>query len=62
MVLLSTPPTTQAGCLAALRYVGAFAIEDDSALFNSWIDEISGPGAAFLAMIADALERATVQS
>jgi hypothetical protein len=58
LVLLRTKPATLAGCLAALRYVADWAENNDAALFHDWSVPQRSAGAAFLPMIADAIEAA----
>jgi hypothetical protein len=58
VALLRTQPITLAGCAALLRYVGEIAQGDrDAAMFNHWIEPWKSAGAAFPAMIAEAIEQ-----
>jgi hypothetical protein len=57
--LLRTRPASLAGCLAALRYVADWAESNDAGLFHDWSGPMRSAGAAFLPMIADAIEAAT---
>ena len=59
IALLRTRPKTLAGCLAALRYVVDWAENNDAALFHGWNGPHRTAGAAFLPMIADAIEAAS---
>ena len=56
IALLRTQPQTVAGCLASLRYVTDWARNNDAALFDAWSDPYKSAGAAFIPMIADAIE------
>jgi hypothetical protein len=56
--LLAMTPTTPAGSVAMLRYVGAYAARDDSGLFNNWYDPVSKPGASLLGRLAAVIEPA----
>src|SRR5277367_3282757 len=58
MALLLTKPATLAGCLAALRYISYWAENNDAGLFHDWNGPKRTAGAAFLPMIADAIEAA----
>jgi hypothetical protein len=55
---LSTKPTTIAGCAAALAYAQQLTDDDDGALFETWMDEISQPASLFLGNLAAALRGA----
>jgi hypothetical protein len=61
--LLSTKPATIAGCAAVLHYIEDLVNDDDTGLWDGcglmsdWYKPISGPGSAFLGMIADTLQR-----
>jgi hypothetical protein len=61
VALLRTKPETLAGCLSALRYVADWAENNDAGLFHDWDGPRRLAGAAFLPMIADAIEAATRQ-
>ena len=54
--LLQTKPETLAGCLAAIRYIADWAENNEAGLFQAWIGPRRSAGAAFLPMIADAIE------
>ncbi len=56
LALLRTKPETLAGALAVLRYVADWAGSNDAGLFHGWSDPHRSAGAAFLPMIADAIE------
>jgi len=56
--LLKTQPTTLAGCAEVLRYMGEIGTgHHEAALFKSWTEPWRSAGAAFPAMIAEAIER-----
>lgn len=59
IAMMRTKPSTFAGCLAALRYLADWAETNDAGLFHSWNDPYRSAGAAFLPMIADAIEAAS---
>jgi hypothetical protein len=59
IALLRTKPESLVGCLAALRYVADWAENNDAGLFHNWNGPKRSAGAAFLPMIADAIEAAT---
>lgn len=54
--LLTTRPTTLAGFAAVLRYVGKYCNEEEASLFHESVDPWNSLGAAYLPMIAAALE------
>jgi hypothetical protein len=54
VALLRTRPETLAGALAVLRYMADYA-----SMFHGWSNPLGSAGAAFLPMIADAIEAAT---
>lgn len=56
IALLGTKPETLAGCLAALRYIADWAESNNAGFFHDWKDPKRTAGAAFLPMIADAIE------
>jgi hypothetical protein len=56
--LLSTTPTTKAGCVALLRYIESLADVADGLPFAEWQENIAGPGATLFGRIADTLEAA----
>ena len=58
IALLQTKPETLAGALAALRYLADYAGNNDAGLFHNWNPPVGPAGAAFLPMIADAIEAA----
>ena len=58
ITLLQTKPESLAGCLAVLRYVADWAGNNDAGLFQQWNGPQRSAGAAFLPMIADAIEAA----
>ena len=63
IAVLQTPPTTLAGCAAALRYVAEACERDaEAALFSQWIDPWCSAGAAFPRLISEAIGRMLVQS
>jgi hypothetical protein len=57
--LLRTKPETLAGCLAAMRYVADLTEINDAGLFSQWGGPCRSAGAAFLPMIAGAIEAVT---
>jgi hypothetical protein len=59
VALLRTKPVTKAGCIAALRYVADWTENNETGLFHGWKGPRRLAGAAFLPMIADAIETAT---
>jgi hypothetical protein len=59
IALLKTKPETLAGCLTALRYVAVWVENNNAGLFHDWDYPQRSAGAAFLLMIADAIEAAT---
>jgi hypothetical protein len=59
IALLRTKPASLAGCLAALRYIADWAESNDAGLFHDWYGPQRSAGAAFLPMIADAIEAIT---
>jgi hypothetical protein len=61
VALLQTKPETLAGCLATLRYLADYAENNEAGLFHNWSPPVGTAGAAFLPMLADAIE-ATVPS
>ena len=56
IALLRTKPETLAGCLAGLRYLADYAENNGDGLFSNSLGELRSAGAAFLPMIADAIE------
>ena len=58
VAMLRTKPETLAGALAVLRYVADWAENNDVGLFQGWSSPQRSAGAAFLPMIADAIEAA----
>jgi hypothetical protein len=60
--LLTTRPTTAAGCIAVLRYVAEYCTKIEATLFHDWIDPWNTAGQAFFPLIADAVEELAVQS
>jgi hypothetical protein len=59
LALLQTKPETVAGCLAVMRYVADWAENNQAGLFHDWNSPLRSAGAAFLPMIANAIEAAT---
>ena len=59
--LLCTKPTSAAGCAAVLRYVAGYCDHHHASLFKDFID-VNWEGAAFMPLIADAIEAMAVQS
>ena len=58
IALLQTKPTICAGSVALLRYVAAYVEDNDNGLFQQLSGPLRTAGAAFLPMIADAIEAA----
>lgn len=58
IAFLRTKPETLAGSLAALRYLADYAENNHDGLFGNTGGELRSAGAAFLPMIADAIEAA----
>ena len=57
VALLKTQPTTLEGCAAVLRYMGEIGTgHHEAALFQTWAKPWKSAGAAFPAMIAEAIE------
>jgi hypothetical protein len=59
VALLRTRLETLAGALAVLRYMADYASNNNTGLFHGWSNPLGSAGAAFLPMIADAIEAAT---
>jgi len=62
--ILAMTPTTAAGCIAMLRYLGEFMqnSENECAPFHDWEEHLSEPAATLLSRIAAALDGTAVQS
>jgi hypothetical protein len=62
--ILAMTPTTAAGCIAMLRYLGAHMKDSENgcAPFYGWTNKLSEPGKTLLSRIAAALDGKAVQS